>query len=92
VLDTQIGIAERLCSALSLHDDKRDDVMAMLVDLLEKSNNELEHTPKTIVAGVVAKVMGLTTKPQMKSVSDASGVSVLSIHKIVTKLSLSEAV
>jgi hypothetical protein len=38
------------------------------------------------VAGVVAHVMGLKTKSQMKSVTEASGVSSLSIHKIVGKL------
>jgi hypothetical protein len=51
-----------------------------------KSEDEFEHTPKTIVAGVVAHVMGLKTKTQMKTVSEVSGVSALSIHKIVGKL------
>jgi hypothetical protein len=47
---------------------------------------EMEHTPKTIVAGVTSHILGFKTKPQMKTVSDASGVSVLSIHKLVMKL------
>jgi transcription initiation factor TFIIB len=86
ILSTQMGLAERLCSALSLNDDLREKIMDKLYELTAKSEDELEHTPKTIVAGVVASVMGLKTKTQMKSVSDASGVSVLSIHKIVGKI------
>ena len=86
VLNTQIGIAERLCSALHLNDDLRETIMDKLLELSTKSEDEFEHTPKTIVAGVVAHIMGFKTKSQMKSVSEASGVSVLSIHKIVIKL------
>lgn len=86
VLNTQIGLAERLCSALNLNDDQREKIMDMLYELSAKSEDELEHTPKTIVAGVVASVMGLKTKAQMKCVSEASGVSVLSIHKIAGKI------
>ena len=60
--------------------------MDVLYQISLKSEDEFEHTPKTIVAGVVASIMGLKTKSQMKIVSDASGVSSLSIHKIVIKL------
>lgn len=86
VLDTQIGLAERLTSSLNLNDTQRDQVMDMLYKISLKSEDEFEHTPKTIVAGVIAHIMGCSTKPQMKPVSDASGVSVLSIHKIASKL------
>jgi transcription initiation factor TFIIIB Brf1 subunit/transcription initiation factor TFIIB len=86
VLQTQIGIAERLCASLSLNDKQRDEIMNLLLEISTKSEDEFEHTPKTIVAGVVAHVMGLKTKTQMKLVSDSSGVSALSIHKIVGKL------
>jgi hypothetical protein len=60
--------------------------MDVLYKISMKSEDDFEHTPKTIVAGVVAFVMGLKTKTQMKPVSDASGVSTLSIHKIVGKI------
>jgi len=86
IINTQIGLAERLCSSLTLNDDQREKIMDKLYELSLKSEDEFEHTPKTIVAGVVASVMGLTAKAQMKSVSEASGVSVLSIYKIVGKL------
>jgi len=90
VLQTELGIAERLCASLNLNDDQRDRVMDLLVQISEKSEDEFEHTPKTIVSGVVAHVMNLKTKASMKSVSDSSGVSALSIHKIVTKLTSSQ--
>lgn len=86
VLQTQIGIAERLCASLKLNDTQRSQILDKLLEISTKSEDEFEHTPKTIVAGVVAYVMGLKTKTQMKLVSESSGVSALSIHKIVGKL------
>jgi len=86
VLDTQIGIAERLCSTLHLNDKQRDAIMDLLYTISTKSEDEFENTPKTIVAGVVAHIMGLKTKTTVKPVADASGVSSLSIHKLVQKL------
>jgi transcription initiation factor TFIIB len=86
VLDTQLGIAERLTSDMAMNDTQRKRVMDMLCDLSERQGDELEHTPKTIVAGVVAYVSELYTKPQMKALADLSKVSALSLHKIVTKL------
>lgn len=86
VLETQIGIAERLCTSMKLDDDKRNKIMIMLYEISKKSEDEFEHTPKTIVAGVVAHVLGLKTKASMKSLAEVSGVSALSIHKLVSKL------
>jgi len=86
VLQTQMGIAERLCASLSLNDEQRDSVFAKLHEISLKSEDDFEHTPKTIVAGVVAFVMGLKNKQDMAKISEASGVSSLSIHKLVGKL------
>jgi len=86
VLQTQLGIAERLCATLTLNDQQRSSIFEMLVDISTKSEDDFEHTPKTIVAGVVAYIMGFRTKAQMKQVSEASGVSALSIHKLVSKI------
>lgn len=86
VLQTQIGIAERICATLALNDEQRQKVMDLLYEISTKSEDDFEHTPKTIVAGVVAYVIGLKTKAQLKPVSEASGVSALSIHKIVGKI------
>lgn len=77
VLNTQLGIAERMCADLELGDTERDRV----VDILRKLP-EMEHTPKTIVAGVLCIVLpGRSAK-----VSEVSGVSTVSIRKIVEKL------
>jgi len=86
VLDTQIGIAERLCTSMDLNDEQRKQVMDLLYEISTKSEDEFEHTPKTIVAGVVAHVIGLKTKASMKRLAEVSGVSALSIHKLVSKL------
>jgi len=86
VLQTQIGIAERLCSSLNLNDTQRQSIFDKLHEISLKSEDEFEHSPKTIVAGVVAYCMGLRAKNEMKPVSESSGVSVLSIHKLVGKL------
>jgi transcription initiation factor TFIIIB Brf1 subunit/transcription initiation factor TFIIB len=86
VLDTQVGIAERLCTTMQLNDQQRNKIMDLLYTISTKSEDEFEHTPKTIVAGVVAHVLGLKTKTSMKQLSEMSGVSALSIHKLVTKL------
>jgi transcription initiation factor TFIIB len=75
VLSTQLGIAERLCAELGVSDADRDAVVLKLQSL-----PELEHTPKTVVAGVLATILGIP------KVAEASGVSTVSIRKIVEKL------
>ena len=77
VLNTQLGIAERICAEMDLSDSDRDAIVLRLHTL-----PEMEHTPKTIVAGVVCAVLG----GQLTKVSEASGVSSVSIRKIVEKL------
>jgi transcription initiation factor TFIIB len=77
VLNTQLGIAERICADMELPDKDRDHIVLALQKL-----PEMEHTPKTIVAGVVCIVLG----GQLQRVSEVSGVSVVSIRKIVEKL------
>lgn len=77
VLNTQLGIAERMCTDLDLTETDRDKVVLMLQGL-----PEMEHTPKTIVAGVLVVILN----GQVPRVSEVSGVSVVSIRKIVEKL------
>lgn len=77
VLNTQLGLAERMCADLDLSDTDRDAVVACLHRL-----PELEHTPKTVVAGVLSLIL----KGQLPRISEVSGVSVVSIRKIVDKL------
>lgn len=82
VLNTQLGIAERICADLQLPDIERDAVVLALQKL-----PEMEHTPKTIVSGVVSIVLG----GQIHKVADVSGVSIVSIRKIVEKLKAMES-
>lgn len=77
VLNTQLGLAERMCADLELPDSERDQVVLLLQKL-----PEMEHTPKTIVAGVLVVILG----GQVQRVSEVSGVSSVSIRKIVEKL------
>ena len=77
VLQTQLGIAERLCADLELTEKERDAVILMLQSL-----PEMEHTPKTIVAGVLSHILG----GQIPRVSKASAVSTVSIRKMADKL------
>ena len=77
VLNTQLGIAERVCVDMSIPDEIRDKIILMLHTL-----PEMEHTPKTIVAGVVSHLMG----GQIQKVSEATAVSVVSIRKMAEKL------
>jgi len=71
---------------MNLDDKQRDKIMDMLYEISMKSEDDFEHTPKTIVAGVVAHVLGLKTKASMKNLAEVSGVSALSINKLVSKL------
>ena len=77
VLGTQLGLAERMCADLGVGEADRDSVVLKLQSL-----PELEHTPKTIVAGVLALILG----GQVQKVSEVSGVSSVSIRKILEKL------
>jgi transcription initiation factor TFIIIB Brf1 subunit/transcription initiation factor TFIIB len=77
VRDTQMGLAERMCADLELSDTDRDRVVLMLQKL-----PEMEHTPKTIVAGVLSVIVG----GQIPRIAEVSGVSTVSIRKITEKL------
>jgi hypothetical protein len=77
VLNTQLGIAERICADLGIGDKERDAILLLLNTL-----PEMEHTPKTIVAGVISHVLG----GRLSEISVASGVSSVSIRKMTEKL------
>jgi transcription initiation factor TFIIB len=77
VLNTQLGIAERICAEMNVSEEERTNVLLILTKL-----PEMEHTPKTIVSGVVCHVL----KGRLSEVSSASGVSTVSIRKMVEKL------
>jgi transcription initiation factor TFIIIB Brf1 subunit/transcription initiation factor TFIIB len=77
VINTQLGIAERVCVEMNINDGDRYRIVLMLQTL-----PEMEHTPKTIVAGVVSHILG----GQISKVAEHTGVSVVSIRKMAEKL------
>jgi len=77
VLNTQLGIAERICAEMNVTETERTQILLVLTEL-----PEMEHTPKTIVSGVVCHVL----KGRLADVSKVSGVSAVSIRKMVEKL------
>ena len=79
VLNTQLGIAERICAEMTVTEAERTRILLILTGL-----PEMEHTPKTIVSGVVCHVLN----GRLTDVATASGVSAVSIRKMVDKLRL----
>ena len=77
VINTQLGIAERICADLIICDKDSDAIMLRLSTL-----PEMEHTPKTIVAGVIFRVLG----GRLQDIITSSGVSSVSIRKVLDKL------
>lgn len=74
-LQTQLGIAERICADMNVSEDQRTKILSLLAGL-----PEMEHTPKTVVAAIVAQTIG-----DVPATSKASGVSVVSIRKLLKK-------
>lgn len=89
ILMTQLSLAERMMDAMKLDDRHRDVVLEKIRDLF--AGDELEHTPKVIVAGIIAGIL-LKTTPEdqkqlrLKDLSKLAGVSVVSIQKILKKI------
>ena len=89
ILMTQLSLAERMMDTMKLDDRHRDVVLEKIRDLF--AGDELEHTPKVIVAGIIAGIL-LKTTPEdqkqlrLKDLSKLAGVSVVSIQKILKKI------
>jgi len=90
LLKTQLSLAERMMNGISVSEEQRTDILASIKGVFKSPDEELEHTPKVMVAGLIAKVLsrGLTHEKValrnfMKEFSKHSGVSVVSIGKVV---------
>lgn len=89
LLMTQLSLAERMMDAMKLDDQYRETVLEKIRDLF--SGDEMEHTPKVIVAGIIAGLL-LRQIPEdqkqarLRDLSKLAGVSVVSIQKILKKL------
>jgi transcription initiation factor TFIIIB Brf1 subunit/transcription initiation factor TFIIB len=89
ILKTQLSLAERMMDAMKLNDVYRNDVLDKIRVFF--SGEDLEHTPKVIVAGIIASYLLKDTpdahkQGRLKELSKQSGVSVVSIQKILKKV------
>jgi transcription initiation factor TFIIB len=89
ILKTQLSLAERMMDAMKLNDTHRNDVLDKIRVFF--SGEDLEHTPKVIVAGIIASYLLKDTSDahkqgRLKELSKQSGVSVVSIQKILQKV------
>jgi transcription initiation factor TFIIB len=89
LLMTQLSLAERMMNGLSISEEQRDLILSKIRHVFKDPNEELEHTPKVMVAGVIASVLvkGATEqKTILKTFSGHCGVSVVSIQKVMGKV------
>ena len=89
LLMTQLSLAERMMNGLSISEEQRNLILEKIRHVFKDPNEELEHTPKVMVAGVIASVLvkGATeTKTILKTFSGHCGVSVVSIQKVMGKV------
>lgn len=88
LLKTQLSLAERMMNGLSIQEHQRTEILETIQQIFKSPDEELEHTPKVMVSGMIARTMctGLS-KPEMrtflKDFSKHSGVSVVSIQKVM---------
>jgi len=88
---TQLSLAERMMNDLPVNEEQREDILQTIRDIFKSPDEELEHTPKVMVAGIIAGVLcrgmqktGMRT--MLKDFSKHSGVSVVSIQKVMNGL------
>lgn len=89
LLATQLSLAERMMNGLSISEKQRDQILDAIRNVFKSPDEELEHTPKVMVAGTIASVLVRdTTDPKtiVKAFSKHCGVSVVSIQKVMGKV------
>lgn len=88
LLMTQLSLAERMLNGLIVTEQQRADVLDCIQRVFRDPDEELEHTPKVMVAGLIASVLVRSTadpKSVIKQFSKHCGVSVVSIQKVMGK-------
>ena len=89
ILKTQLSLAERMMDAMQLGEKYRELVLTKIRELF--ANDEMEHTPKVIVAGIITQLL-LKDIPEeqkqsrLRDLSKMAGVSVVSIQKMLKKV------
>jgi transcription initiation factor TFIIB len=89
LLQTQLSLAERMMNGLSLSEEQRSKIVSAIRNVFKNPDEELEHTPKVMVAGTIASIIVKdTTDPKniVKQFSKHCGVSVVSIQKVMGKV------
>lgn len=86
---TQLSLAERMMNGLSITEEQRTTILERIRKVFHNPEEELEHTPKVMVAGILASVLTAGLKEPkvfLKTFSKHSGVSVVSIQKVMGKV------
>ena len=89
LLATQLSLAERMMNGLSVNEKQRDQILDAIRNVFKSPDEELEHTPKVMVAGTIASVLvrdATDPKTIVKAFSKHCGVSVVSIQKVMGKV------
>lgn len=89
LLNTQLSLAERMMNGLSIDEKQREKILEAIRNVFKNPDEELEHTPKVMVAGIIASILTshmekTARKTFLKDFSKHSGVSTLSIQKVVS--------
>lgn len=90
LLMTQLSLAERMMNDITVSDTQRTIIFETIHNVFKSPEEELEHTPKVMVAGLIASVLiaGVPNpKPIIKMFSKHCGVSVVSIQKVINRVS-----
>jgi transcription initiation factor TFIIB len=89
LLMTQLSLAERMINGVSVSESQREEILERIRKVFSNPDEELEHTPKVMVAGVIASVLTKgcgDPKTVVKTFSKHCGVSVVSIQKVMAKV------
>jgi transcription initiation factor TFIIB len=86
---TQLSLAERMMNGVAVSETQRNEILERIKKIFANPDEELEHTPKVMVAGVIASILTKgASDPKMlvKGFSKQCGVSVVSIQKVMGKV------
>jgi transcription initiation factor TFIIB len=88
LLNTQLSLVERMMNGLSVSESQRTLIIDAIKSIFKNPEEELEHTPKVMVAGTIASILtkgASDPKSIVKAFSKHCGVSVVSIQKVMGK-------
>lgn len=89
LMQTQLSLAERMLNGITVTEEQRNQIVAAIKNIFKNPEEELEHTPKVMVAGIIASILIKSSsdpKSTIKLFSKHCGVSVVSIQKVVNRL------